>query len=1038
MIEYLLKKRKITLVFLLMVVAVGFLSLFQLPRQEQPDVIITFATVTTVYPGASPEKVEQTVTKKLEQKIKELQGVKTIRSTSGFGYSSIVVECKDGLDPKSVWDELRKKVKDAEADLPDDAKKPLINDDLNKTAFYTFNVTADTRDQLYSLRDTLKLWRDELRTLPNVADVTIGGIPEQEVRVDVDAQRLMHYGITWTQVMAAVKSQNERIPIGDMKVDGRTFQLKLPDTYKLEELNSVVVSRTRDGFPVYLKDVGSARLTDGDVKVYAYHDGKPAVVMGVIVEKGADVPSLQSRVDKMMHSLQKTLPPWAAVEPVYSQSKTVEDMYSDLMREMIIAIAAVIFVCALGLNFITALIIAFAIPISMAVGLIFLPPLNITINMMSIFALIVVLGILVDDAVVVNDNIERHLFVLKDPPFAAAVNGAREVSISILTATMATVFSFGPLFFLKGNSGEFIKPIPVIITLTMITSMLMSLTVIPIFRHWYERRYPRAGNGVEKPAGLLGKQLNSLTKWYSSSLMPRMLKKPLRTGLTGVFIGTLAYGLIAFTPVELFPMADREEMPIDIRLPVGTDVEETHRVVLDVRNWVMQQPGVKSVEAIAGARADMWFGHGTEISGVSGGRGQIVARLDLDKVDMKDTIDRWREEFKQRYPGVVVYPRGLQTGPPVGDPITVHIFGDDIGRLRAVAQEVSDRVSKVPGAQDVQDNFGLDRHTLEFQVNKPMMDQKMVSYADLSRTLRLVSEGITIGQYDSGKDLIDINLYLQKPEEDPMVVFQRLTVPNARGEQIPLSEIATVKPSFGIQSIAHRNLSRSVTIFGDVKGRTATEVNKDVVEVLKEMDFPEGYRWEIGGEMSEQTDIFIDMGRLSIVVFFLILIQIAIQFYSLSLPLLVMSTVYLAVAGSLIGLFVTRTPLGFMTMMGAIALAGIVVRNGIVFIEFIEKSRQNGAGLDEAVIGAGEARLRPILLTSATAVAGLSPLAFSGDPIFTPISMTIISGLVFSTMLTLIVVPSLYVVLASFKDRRRAKKAAKRPDLYGDGPGAAG
>lgn len=1028
MIEYLLRRRKITILFLIMIVMVGFISLFQLPRQEQPDIIITFAVVNTIYPGASPEKVEQMVTKKLEQKIKELQGIKTIRSTSGFGYSSIVVESKDGLDPKSVWDELRKKVKDAEAELPDGAKKPVINDDLNRTSFYTFNVTSNTREQLYDIRDTLKLWRDELRALPNVADVTIGGLPEQQIRVDVDSQKLMHYGITWTQVMMAVKSENERVPIGDLSINGRTYMLKLPDKYNVEDLNNVVVSRSRDGFPVYLKDIGQAYLsTEGD-NVYIYQDDKPAVVMGVIVEKGTDVPLLQARVDKVMESLQKTLPAGVLVEPVYSQNKAIMDLYDDLFKEMIIATLAVLFICTLGLNFITALIIAFAIPISMAVGLIFLPPLNITINMMSIFALIVVLGILVDDAVVVNDNIERHLSVLGEPPFTAAVNGAREVSVSILTATMATVFSFGPLFFLQGNSGEFIKPIPVIITLTMVTSMIMSLTIIPIFRHWHESKYPRKKGEKEKPTGLLGKQFNSLTRWYASNLLPRMLKRPLRTGLIGIAIATLAYGLIAFTPVELFPMADREELVVDIRLPLGTDIEESNRLVQEVRNWIQQQEGVKSVAAISGGRADMWYGAGTEIS-KSVSTGQVMAKMDLDKVDMVKTIDLWQEDLKYRFPGAVVYPHGLETGPPVGDPITIHIYGEDIGKLRALAQQVKDRISKVPGAQDLKDNFGLDRHTLEFQVNKQMMDQKMVSYSDLSRTLRLVSEGINIGQYDSGKDLIGINLYMQESPENPMIVFQRLTVPNAWGEQIPLSEIATVKPSFSIQSIPHRNLARAVTITGDVKGRTVTEVMKDVESILKEIDYPEGYRWDIGGEMSEQTEIFKDMAKLSVIVFFLILIQIALQFYSLSLPLLVMSTVYMAVAGSIIGLFITRTPLGFMTMMGAIALSGIVVRNGIVLIEFIEKARKNGTELHQAVIDAGEARMRPIVLTSATAVAGLSPLALSGDPIFTPISMTIISGLVFSTMLTLMVVPSLYVVLARYKEKRQAKKTQNRHEF---------
>ncbi|MCL6477947.1 MAG: efflux RND transporter permease subunit [Peptococcaceae bacterium] len=1029
MIELLLKKRKITLLFFIMVVVLGFLSFFQLPRQEQPDITITFAIVTTTYPGASPGRMEQAVTSKLEQKIKELPGIKTITSTSGFGYSSIVVESKDGVNPKKLWDELRKKVKDAEADLPDGANKPVINDDLNRTAFYTVNITADSREHLYSLRDTLDNWKDQLRTLPNVADVTIGGLPDQEIMVDVDPRKLQHYGIAWTQVLSAVKAENERVPIGDLDMGNRSYQLILPDSYNPDDLNYVVVARSKDGFPVYLKDIGSARLSRRDADVYVYQNGKPAVVLGIIVEKGTDVPSLQKNVDKMMQTLKKTLPAWASVEQVFSQSQRVKDSYDDLIREMILAIAAVLFVCTLGLNLITAVIIAFAIPISMAVGLIFLPPLGITLNNISIYALIIVLGILVDDAVVVNDNIERRLSVFKESPFTASVNGAKEVSVSIVTATMATLFSFGPLMFLRGNSGEFIRPLPVIIILTMIASMIMSLTIIPIFRHWYERRRKNNNSNSEKPAGLLGRQLVRLTRWYADRLMPRMLSRPLRTGLIGVAIGTLAYVLAAFTPVELFPAADLEELPIYIRTPQGTSIEETDRVVREVRDWAARQPGVKMASAIAGGRADLWFGGGTSVEGISPSRGQVIVKLDRKVAAPEGVAGRWREEFKKMYPGVSINPYVISSGPPVGDPISVHIYGDDIEKLRAISQDIKDRITKIPGAYNIQDDFGLDRHTLEFEINRPMMDQQLVSYADLSRTLRLASEGIKISQFDNGKDLIDINMYLEKNQEDPMVVFNSITVPNAGGAQIPLAQIASVKPSFSIQAIPHRNLSRSVNITGEIKDRTVTDVTNDIMKVLNGMNLPEGYRWDVGGEFSEQTDIFVDMGRLSIIVFFLILILIAMQFYSLTIPLLVMSTVYLAVAGSLIGLFITRTPLGFVSMMGAISLAGIVVRNGIVLIDFIERSRQAGMDLKESVIQAGKARLRPILLTSSTAIAGLLPLALFGDPLLAPMAVTIISGLLFSTALTLVVVPSLYMVLAGFRDRRRAGRDKKNTDV---------
>ncbi|WP_103104680.1 efflux RND transporter permease subunit [Brevibacillus reuszeri] len=1030
MIEYIVRKRKITLLFFTMVVLVGFMSFFQLPKQESPDIIVNMAIVTTIYPGASPEKVEQTVTKKLEEKINELQGLNYIASTSSLGVSSIMVETKGDVDPKQKWDELRKKVKDAEADLPADAKQPIINDDLNRTFVQSFAVTADTREELYSMRTMIKSWKDQLRTLPNVADVLVEGLPEQEVRIEVDTQKLSQYGITWGQVMMAVKKENEKIPLGDLTTDKRTYQLKLAENENVEELNQVIISRSKEGFPIYLKDIGSVEMTTETVKFNSYFNGKPAITLSVNAETGSDVPSLQKRLDEMMLTLDKSLPVWAERHSIYSQNERVDDLFSDLTREMIVAVFAVLLVCTLGLNLITSFVVALAIPISLAVGLLFLPSLGISLNMISIVSLIIVLGILVDDAVVVNDNIERRLSVLGEKPLKAAVNGAKEVSISIITATLATIASFAPLMFLNGNVGQFIRPVPAIISLTMLASMIMSLTIIPIFRQWYEQRRKAGVEGYRKPAGLLGKQLTQLTTWYAGRLMPRILKRPLLAGMVGVMIGTAAYGLIPLTPVELFPVDDRPQFLVDVRVPVGSSLEETDRVVTGVSDWILKQPAIETVAAYSGGSAPKMFGGDTAAgSGITAG--QLVIRYNKKETTIENIIEPWAEEFKKMYPEATIIPKQLEAGPPVGKPVVIRLYGDDIETLRSLSAQVKDKVANLAGTSDVQDDFGVERHTLEFVVNKGLMEQKLLNYTDLSQTIRLVSEGLTVSEFDTGSDLVDMKLFLQKGDEEPSLLFQRLSIANARGELIPLSQLAEVKPTFSTQSIPHRNLSRTVTITSDVKGRTATEVMAEITPMLSGMSLPEGYRFEIGGETSEQTDIFIDMGKLSILVVFLILILIAMQFYSLSIPVLVMSTVYLAVAGSLIGLFVTQTPLGFMTMMGVISLSGIVVRNGIVFIEFIEEARHAGVELKQAVIQAGEARLRPILLTSMTAVAGLMPLAISGDVLFKPLAVTIISGLLFSTLLTLIVVPAFYTVLTQRKIKKLAKKAAKRPDLYG-------
>ena len=315
------------------------------------------------------------------------------------------------------------------------------------------------------------------------------------------------------------------------------------------------------------------------------------------------------------------------------------------------------------------------------------------------------------------------------------------------------------------------------------------------------------------------------------------------------------------------------------------------------------------------------------------------------------------------------------------------------------------------------------------------MDQKLVSYTDLTTTLRLISQGLDVSEFDTGNDLIDIKLHLDNQEEDPTALFQRLSVTNARGEQIPLAQLAELKPSFSVQQIEHYNLEREITVSADVReGTTATEAMAEIIPKIEKMNLPDGYKWSVGGEVEQQAESFGDLGTLFLACIVIIIILITVQFNSLSIPLIILTTVYLAAAGGVIGMFITRTPIGFMSVIGITALAGIVVRNGIVLIEFMEDARREGMDLTEAVLKATEARFRPILLTATAAIFGLLPVALIGDILFRPMAITIISGVIFSTVLTLLVVPSLYMVVAKLKDKRQQKKLdrqAKRE--YRDG-----
>ncbi|WP_289141777.1 efflux RND transporter permease subunit [uncultured Brevibacillus sp.] len=1023
MIEFFIRKQKITLLFFMMIIFVGVLSFFQLPHQEIPEIAVNRASVTTAMPGASAERVEQTVTKEIEERIKEIQGLKSITSGSQPGISVITVETNNGVDPKEKWDELRKKVKDAEAFLPVDARQPVVNDDMGRMFAQTFMITADSFSQLGQLRETMTVWKNQLGKIPGVANVTVEGLPEQEIEIKLDPIKLQVEKLGWAQVQAAIKAANETSPLGNYTIDYRTYELKMTELRDLSGLEQVVVGYAKHGNPIYLKQIAEVNYTTKDADYRVYHNNRPALSISLMAEQKTNIPGLQKLIDAKVEKLSATLPVWATAESLYTQNERINEIFSDLWREMLIAVVAVLVVCTLGLNFTTSLMVALAIPISLATGMIFLPFFEVTLNQITIVGLIIVLGILVDDAVVVNDNIERRLVKLGEKPYRAAALGAKEVSISIVTATLATVASFGPLLFLSGGSGAFVRPIPVIIIVSMIASMVMSLTIIPIFRRWSEERR-RVKLDERKPAGLLGKQLIQLSRWYSQRVLPRLLKKPLRTGMIAVLISTLAYFLIPLTPIELFPVADRDVLLVNVKLPYGSSLDETNKVIQQASEKFSKAEGVWNVSAFAGGSAPKIFGSNTG-AGNGVNIGQMIVRFDKKKTTTHILQNETMAAIQKQFPEAVIVPRSLQTGPSVGKPVVIRVYGENITTLRELSQKIQEKVVKVEGITDMQDDLGVDRYSIAFETNQAMMERYRVTAADLSRTLRLASEGIKVSEFDDGKQLTDITLYLQKDEQAGIDAFQQFSVTSAKGELIPLTSLVTIQPSFSVQNIPHKNLDRTISITGELAGRTATEVMKEIKPLLAQIPLPDGYFLEYDGETSAQVEVFIDMGKLSIIVVFLIVILIAMQFYSLRIPVLVMSTVYLAISGSLIGLFVTRTPLGFMTMMGIVSLSGIVVRNGIVLVEFIEQARKRGLALREAVIEAGEARFRPILLTSMTAIAGLLPLAISGDELFKPLAVTIISGLFFSTMFTLVVVPSFYTVMEQRRMRQKEKRNQK-------------
>ncbi|MBP1965102.1 efflux RND transporter permease subunit [Paenibacillus aceris] len=1023
MIAKLIKYQKITLLFFVVLVLLGAFSFLSLSQRENPEITVSMATVKTIYPGASPEKVEQLVTKPLEEEIRKMESIKSIDSTSSTNVSFITVEMQPGVDNERAWDTLRQKVQSAQGKLPAEAYQPEINDDLAKTSAQIIHLIVESPSELESLRPISETWKDQLRTVAGVSDVEIVGLPDQEVKVIMNKEKLESLQLPWPLVMQALTTAHDRTPIGNVVANNNNTYVQLTGEWKSAKdiADTVVYRPSGQGNSLSIKDVAEVKIGPQKTEEEVLYQGKPAVDVVIYPAKGQNIPSLQAGIDVKVSELQSQLPSHVTMVSLFTQKENVDHLFADLSREMLIGMAAVLVVCILGLAFGTSIIVALAIPVSIALGFLPIGMTSIDLNQISIVALVIVLGILVDDAIVVNDNIERRLS-LGDSPLDASLKGSQEVAISILTATIATAAAFFPLFFLKGNIGDFIKPIPVVVSLTLAASMAMSLTIIPIFRKWSSERSLRKGVSAQnKLPGLLGKPIWLLSEYYEK-LIRRLLRKPLLTGMIGLVIGTASYGLLPLLGVQYFPSAERSEFLLDVKMPVSADYKQTADMMKSLSVWAAKQDGVQSVSAYAGRTTPKFYYAETDSVGTR--IGQLYVKVDESRSHTGKLVSDWREQLKHIYPDIELLPRELEQGPPVGAPIAVRISGPDLNELTSLSKQLQTMLKSIPGTTNVSDSVGDETFTMDLQLDQEKARYYGVTEKDLSGTARLATDGIEVSKLQLGSEDIPVTLFSEANQTPSNETIGELLVPSQSGQLYPVKQFINVQSDRMITSVQHRNLVRTITVRAYTDGRLPADIVAELQQQVSKLQKPNAYTIEFAGENADRNDAFSSIGKLSIVVVCLIFIIIAIQFYSLSIPFLVMMTVYLAMGGALIGLFVTGAPIGFMALMGFVSLAGIVVRNGIVLVEFIEDARHHGMELYDAIAESGRARLRPILMTSATAISGLLPMAIMGGSLWRPMAVVIISGLIVSTILTLIIVPSFYLRLALWRDKRKLKRNA--------------
>ncbi|QFT88305.1 Multidrug resistance protein MdtC [Bacillus sp. THAF10] len=1010
MFNAVIKKPKVTLIFILLLVFIGSITFFQVPKREIPEISLNVGTITTVYPGASPTVMERDITTPLEKELLDIQGMENVSSVSGAGISNIVLELADDADRDQVFSAVRQAVSDVSRAFPEDAMEPTVNSDIQMGAIASYHILNEDREALLQEKETIESWVSELEKIAGVRKVAIKGFDETQIMLNLNSNDMQDSQITVPDVISAIQNELEITPLGSQQEENRISQLTLEHIENLQDVEKVFIKKDAEGNAVYVGDIAEFEEVPKDKEDIVTYNGTPAISFTIMQKKGVDIPTLHANVDKQMKQLSKDLPEDFSLDLYYTQNEIVSKIFKDLGISFLISIFAVVLITFVGLNAVSAILVALAIPISIALGLIPLPYANVDLNQISIIGIIIALGILVDDAIVVNDNIQRR-YQLGDKPLQGALQGTKEVRVSIITSTLAIVFTFLPLTFLGGPNGAFISALPTVLISTIIGSTIVALTVVPIFMAWRQKK--RTKKKVKD--GLLGTQFNNLSSWYSSKVLTKVIKKPLLTGMSVLVFCTASYGLVPFIPVVFFPSADREEVTVTVTYPAGTPLSETEARLQEMESAIKDDEAVYETTIFAGSGEPGIFGSTLSNSGEN--TGQIVIRVNKEQQSAEATIKKWQPKLREAFPEAVVMLSTIEAGPPVGAPIALTVVGEDIDEVMNATNGLKEEMERLKESGAIIDDVGPLQPTIKYVPNRELMEEHGITAQEISNSIRLVTEGIPVGSYEAGMERELLTIIQDRMEEEQTVDLRELELPSKteRGEfgapvLVPLSELVTEEETEVLPLIPHKNGERTVTIrvYPNEEDKQKLETN---IKEIAESYNTNSVSVSVGGESSARSDFFVEVGKLFIVVIFLIYILMVVQFNSLRIPLLIMSSVYLAISGAVIGLFLTQTGLGFMAMMGIVSLAGIVVRNATVFIEFMDQRLSEGATLSEAVIDSGNARLRPVVLTAFTSIAALLPIAFSGDVLFTPLAISIISGIFFSTFFTLLFVPAFYVVL---------------------------
>jgi multidrug efflux pump subunit AcrB len=1015
-----------TLIIFIVLLFAGMRSFLTMPRTENPEIVIPGVSILAIYPGANPVDMEQLVASPIEESINELDNIKRINTTLLDGVASIAVEFDFNTNADEKFDEVQQQINTIMNDLPDELISLTTSKWSSSDVAMVQLALTSSKSDYNTLNTQAELLEKEMEKIPGVKQADILAYPGKEVRVSIDMEKMALMNVSLEQVGKSIASNNANIPGGTMELGSQVFGIKTSGSYEdLNEIRRTIVS-SNAGKLIYLENIATVEFTHGELNYLARFpvsdpSGKGSQTSLFLVVKQKEkwnVLDITKEIESVTAKFARSLDNSLSLNYVFNQSAGVNYRINNFMNNLIQGIILVGLLILLALGFKSALVVIIAIPLSILIGLGIIDMAGYGLQQISIAALVVALGLLVDNSIVMVENINRHL-ALGHTPRRASIMAASEIGWPVVSATITTVLAFIPLAAMPYMAGLFIRSLPYTIIATLLVSLFVSLTLTPMITgKLFKKTEP-----VDATRNTTEKGVKKYLKVFIEGPYRKSLKFALKNRGIVILVSLAFLGVSLFAGkflgVSFFPKAEQASLLIKIQTPEGTNIDRTDEVARYVESILDTLPEVKYYATNVGHGNPRIYYNTFPHSYRSNFADIYVEGMEYDPSGFDSFVEKLRTLFNS-YPGARIWVKEFEQGPPIEAPVQIYLTGKELDKLAEISGDFEKFLRGQEGIINLNNAFTNTKTDLYFNINREKANLFGVPVHVIDQTIRTALTGTPVSKFRD-KNGKEFDIVLRLPLENnrsTLADIDKIYVQSLSGNSIPLRQLAKAEFRQSPSIITRYNLDRTAEITADIrKGYSLDAVMAPVIEKLDTYSFPAGYSYHIAGEFESRSETFGGTGTAALIALIAIFAVLVLQFKSFIQPLIVFVALPFAFIGSVWALLITGNSFSFTAFIGLTSLIGIVVNNSIIMVDYTNILRKQGKPILEALQTAGETRFTPILLTSVTTMGGLLPLTLRGGTLWAPLGWTIIGGLFVSTALTLIMVPVFYKVLIKEKER---------------------